>query len=214
MLGSVTDAMQNFMRRSFGQLGVATARRQRGHEKGDGEHLASDPLRGHVKLPAGQNQRLNTADTNGRDFKKLHRIRAGRHLFREAVQENTMRIRLPGTIKADLPFSDAVWAGNTLYLSGHIGLDPETSKPPTQASTEARLVLDAMQNTLAAAGLRMSDLVSLQIFCSDVGLFSEFNAVYRTYFADGEYPARAFLGSGRLLFDARFEVQGIAVKSA
>jgi 2-iminobutanoate/2-iminopropanoate deaminase len=60
----------------------------------------------------------------------------------------------------------------------------------------------------------MSDLVSLQIFCSDVGLFSEFNAVYRTYFKNDEYPARAFLGSGRLLFDARFEVQGIAARSA
>lgn len=125
-----------------------------------------------------------------------------------------MRIRLPGTIKADLPFSDAVWAGNTLYLSGHIGLDPKKGKPPASVEEEAKLVLDGLRNTLEAAGLKMSDLVSLQIFCSDVGLFSEFNAVYRTYFADGEYPARAFLGSGRLLFDARFEVQGIAVKGA
>lgn len=123
-----------------------------------------------------------------------------------------MRIRLPGTIKADLPFSDAVWAGNTLYLSGHIGLDPQTHRPPARASDEARLVLDALKKTLEAAGLAMSDLVSLQIFCSDVSLFNEFNAVYRTYFKNDEYPARAFLGSGKLLFDARFEVQGIAVK--
>ncbi len=123
-----------------------------------------------------------------------------------------MRLRLPGTIKADLPFSDAVWAGNTLYLSGHIGLDPHTRKPPASATEEAKLVLESLKNTLEAAGLAMSDLVSLQIFCSDVGLFNEFNAVYRTYFKDDEYPARAFLGSGKLLFDARFEVQGIAVK--
>jgi len=123
-----------------------------------------------------------------------------------------MRMRLPGTIKADLPFSDAVWAGNTLYLSGHIGLDPRTRKPPDSAEEEAKLVLDAFKKTLEAAGLKMSDLVSLQIFCSDVGLFNEFNTVYRTYFKNDEYPARAFLGSGKLLFDARFEVQGIAVK--
>jgi 2-iminobutanoate/2-iminopropanoate deaminase len=45
-----------------------------------------------------------------------------------------------------------------------------------------------------------------------VSLFEKFNAVYRTYF-DGEFPARAFLGAGRLLFDARFEVQGIAARS-
>jgi enamine deaminase RidA (YjgF/YER057c/UK114 family) len=105
-----------------------------------------------------------------------------------------------------------VWAGDTLYLSGHIGLDPKTGKPPANASEEAKLVLDAFQQTLAAAGLKMSNLVTLQIFCSDVDLFGEFNAVYRTYFKNDEYPARAFLGSGKLLFDARFEVQGIAAK--
>ncbi|HET7873094.1 MAG TPA: RidA family protein [Terriglobales bacterium] len=124
------------------------------------------------------------------------------------------RIRLEQTKKANYPFSDAVWAGNTLYLSGHIGLDPQTGKPPGTAAEEAKLVLDALQQTLRAAGLEMSDLVSLQIFCSDVALFGEFNAVYRTYFRHDEFPARAFLGSGRLLFDARFEVQGIAARSA
>jgi 2-iminobutanoate/2-iminopropanoate deaminase len=123
-----------------------------------------------------------------------------------------MRLRLPGTIKANYPFSDAVWAGETLYLSGHIGLDPQTSRPPATATEEARLVMDAFKKTLEAAGLQMSNLVSLQIFCSDVSLFGEFNVVYRTYFPNNEFPARAFLGSGKLLFDARFEVQGIAVR--
>jgi enamine deaminase RidA (YjgF/YER057c/UK114 family) len=52
----------------------------------------------------------------------------------------------------------------------------------------------------------------VQIFCSDVTLFETFNVVYRTYFK-GEFPARAFLGSGKLLFDARFEVQGIAARA-
>lgn len=124
-----------------------------------------------------------------------------------------MRLRLPGTIKANYPFSDAVWAGDTLYISGHIGLDPLTGKPPATATEEARLVMDAFKKTLEAAGLQMSNLVSLQIFCSDVSLFGEFNAVYRTYFQNDEFPARAFLGSGKLLFNARFEVQGIAVKN-
>jgi 2-iminobutanoate/2-iminopropanoate deaminase len=57
----------------------------------------------------------------------------------------------------------------------------------------------------------MDDLVSVQIFCSDVKHYAAFNQVYRTYF-NREYPARAFIGSGGLLFGARFEVQGIAVK--
>ena len=121
------------------------------------------------------------------------------------------RIRLPQTEAANLPFSDAVWAGDTLYLSGHIGLDPKTGGPPARAAEEAHLVLESLRETLTAAGLNMNNLVFVQVFCSDVSLFGEFNKVYREFFEDG-FPARAFLGSGKLLFDARFEVQGIAVR--
>lgn len=102
-------------------------------------------------------------------------------------------------------------AGDTFYMSGHIGLDPATKKPPADAEHEARLMLNAFRDTLSRAKLRMKDLVFVQVFCSDVSLFDEFNAVYRTYFAR-EFPARAFIGSGPLLFGARFEIQGIAVK--
>ena len=59
--------------------------------------------------------------------------------------------------------------------------------------------------------MTMDDLVSVTIYCSDVSHYDAFNSVYRTYFT-GNYPARAFIGSGALLFDARFEMQGIAVK--
>ena len=121
------------------------------------------------------------------------------------------RIRSERTVRADLPFSDAVWSGDTLYLCGHIGLDPKTGYPGATPEEEARLVMDAFKHTVETAGLTMGDLVSVQVFCSDLSLFDRFNSVYRTYFR-GEYPARAFLGSGKLLFDARFEVQGIAVR--
>ena len=121
------------------------------------------------------------------------------------------RIRSERTVKANLPFSDAVWHGDTLYLSGHIGLDPKTGRPGATPEEEARLVLDGLKRTLESAGLTMDDLVSVQIFCSDVSLFEQFNVVYRTYFKT-DFPARAFLGSGRLLFDALFEVQGIAAR--
>jgi enamine deaminase RidA (YjgF/YER057c/UK114 family) len=113
-----------------------------------------------------------------------------------------------------MPFSDAVLVdGKTLYLSGRIGLIAGTTKVPDNAEEEARLVLDEIKRVLAMAGMTMDHLVSLQIFCSDVSLFDQFNVVYRTYFT-GKLPTRAFLGSGTLLFGARFELQGIAVKDA
>ena len=108
------------------------------------------------------------------------------------------------------PFSGAVLVGNTLYLSGTLGLDANQQVPSTPEA-EARLVLDNVSSTLEAAGMTMDDLVSVSIFCSDVEYYDAFNSVYRTYF-EREYPARAFLGAGTLLFGARFEVQGIAVR--
>ena len=108
-----------------------------------------------------------------------------------------------------LPFSGAVWVGNTLYLSGQLGL--ENGRPPATADAEATLVLDNVRNLLEEAGLTMDDLVTVQVFASDVGDYQAFNDVYRTYFTT-EFPARAFIGVGTLLFDARFEVQGIAAR--
>jgi len=108
------------------------------------------------------------------------------------------------------PFSGGVMVGNTFYLAGKIGLTPDRKVPAT-AEEEARLVLNDVKATLEKVGLSMDDLVSMQIFCSDVKHYDAFNRVYRTYFKK-EFPARAFLGSGTLLFGARFEVQGIAVK--
>lgn len=107
------------------------------------------------------------------------------------------------------PFSAAVWVGNTLHVSGTLGL--EGGQVPETAEQEATNVLDNVKATLEAAGLTMDDLVSVQVYASDVADYGAFNSVYRTYFTT-EFPARAFLGSGTLLFGARFEVMGIAVR--
>ena len=90
-----------------------------------------------------------------------------------------------------LPFSGAVMVDDTLYLSGALGL--VDGKVPDDPADEARAVLDAIKGTLEAAGMTMDDLVSVQIFCSDVTHYGAFNEVYRTYFTK-EYPARAFIG--------------------
>jgi reactive intermediate/imine deaminase len=108
------------------------------------------------------------------------------------------------------PFSGAVLIGDTLYLSGTIGLD-ENNEVPDDPAEEARLVMNSIKANIEAAGMTMDDIVVIQVFCSDVVHYQAFNDVYRTFFTK-EFPARAFLGAGTLLFNARFEVQGIAVK--
>lgn len=119
-------------------------------------------------------------------------------------------INLPGRA-VSAPFSDAVLVGDTLYLAGRIGLVPGTRRVPETAEEEARNVLDQVKGVLAEAGMTMDDIVSVQVFCSDVSLFDTWNEVYPTYFGK-ELPARAFIGSGPLLFGARFEIQAIAVR--
>jgi enamine deaminase RidA (YjgF/YER057c/UK114 family) len=110
------------------------------------------------------------------------------------------------------PFADAVLIdGKTLYLSGRLGLMPGTDKVPESVEEEAHAVMQEVQRILAMAGMRLDQLVSLQVFASDVSLWERFNVVYRSYFT-GQLPPRAFIGSGTLLFGARFELQGIAVK--
>jgi reactive intermediate/imine deaminase len=125
-----------------------------------------------------------------------------------AEERSYVRPSLPGG--EGPPFSGAVRVGNTLYLSGDIGLD-ENRKVPAAAKDEARLLLESVQRTLGDAGFAMDDLVYVTVYCSDVKHYADFNEVYRGYFKR-EFPARAFVGSGRLLFEARFELQGIAVK--
>jgi reactive intermediate/imine deaminase len=110
-----------------------------------------------------------------------------------------------------LPFSDGVLVGNTLYIAGHIGLDAKTNLPPASAEDEARLVMDGIKQTVESAGLTMDDVVSIQIFCTDLKFYDTFNTVYRSYF-HGDFPARAFIGTDALLRGGRYEVMGIAIK--
>ncbi|MFT4888643.1 MAG: 2-iminobutanoate/2-iminopropanoate deaminase [Pseudohongiellaceae bacterium] len=108
------------------------------------------------------------------------------------------------------PFSGAVLTDNTLYISGTLGLD-ENRQVPSDPAVEARNVLNGIKGQLEDAGMTMDDLTYVQIFCSDLSLYEVFNEVYRTFFTE-EFPARAFIGAGSLLFGAHFEIQAIAVK--
>jgi 2-iminobutanoate/2-iminopropanoate deaminase len=111
-----------------------------------------------------------------------------------------------------LPFSDAVLAGSTLYISGRIGIDPTTGLAPDDIDQEVRLLLDDFEAILAQAGMTMNDLVWVQVFSTDISLWQRFNSAYVKRFSN-DLPARAFLGAGSLLRGGRFEMMGIAEKS-
>ena len=122
------------------------------------------------------------------------------------------QINLPGR-PSNLPFSDAVLVGDTLYLAGRIGIDPVTGRAPSDVDAEIKLLLDGVEAVLAEAGMSMDDLVSVQIFSPDLSLWEPFNAAYVKRFSM-ELPARAFIGSGPLLLGGRFELVGIAVRKS
>jgi len=115
--------------------------------------------------------------------------------------------------KTPMPFSDAVLAGDTLYLSGRIGIDPATGMAPASIDKELRFLLDEFAAVLAEADMTMNDLVWVQVFSPDVALWESFNSAYVKRFSQ-ELPARAFIGSGPLLRGGRFEMMGIAVRKS
>ncbi len=118
----------------------------------------------------------------------------------------------PGTVlPAGLPFSEAVRVGNTLYLSGMIGLKPGTLElVPGGIDAEARQTLDNIRLTLETHGASMDGVVKCTVMLADISEWGTFNEVYKTYF-DGTYPARSALGANGLALGARIEVDCIAV---
>jgi 2-iminobutanoate/2-iminopropanoate deaminase len=131
--------------------------------------------------------------------------------FSQAPSKSSRRaIHLPDA-NPQLPFSDGILAGDTLYLAGRIGLD-KTGKPPADVNDEIKVLLDQIKAVLEQAGMTMDDLVYVQIACTDLSLFDKFNAVYRTYFTTKDLPAREFIGVASLLRGGHFELQAIAVR--
>jgi 2-iminobutanoate/2-iminopropanoate deaminase len=108
-------------------------------------------------------------------------------------------------------FSNAILVGDTLYISGNIGLDPKTGKAPEKIEDEIKLLLDSYKTLLSQAGFTMDDLVYVQIACTDLSFYDKFNAAYRTYFTK-DLPAREFIGVASILRGGHFEMQAIAVR--
>jgi reactive intermediate/imine deaminase len=109
-----------------------------------------------------------------------------------------------------LPFSEAVRVGNTLYLSGQIGVQPGTLKlVPGGMKEEARQTLENIRTSLEAHGYSMRDVVKCTVMLADIGEWAAFNEVYKNFFAS-PFPARSALGVNGLALGARVEVECIA----
>ena len=131
--------------------------------------------------------------------------------FAQEARTERQTFNSPEIASLNLPLSEAVLVGNMLYLSGNGGLDVKTMSAPEDPKEEVRLMMENFRATLALADMSLDDLVSVTIYCTDLSLYGDFNEVYKSYFT-GSFPARAFIGSGPLLFGMRFEMQAIAVK--
>ena len=119
-------------------------------------------------------------------------------------------IHVPGAPPPIAPYSPAIEVDGTLYVSGQIGIDPETWQlVPGGTEAEARQALDNMKAIVEAAGYSLADVVQAQVFVIDMGEYAAFNAVYATYFRD-KPPARALIQAAALPRGARVEVMVVA----
>ena len=110
------------------------------------------------------------------------------------------------------PYSQAVKAGNTLYVSGAIALVPSTGVQITgDIRLETRQVMENLQAILSAAGMTFQQVVKVTIFCADLNDFAAINEIYGTYFTVNP-PARETVQVARLPKDARVEISLIAVE--
>jgi len=108
-----------------------------------------------------------------------------------------------------LPFSNAVRAGDLLYLSGQIGMKTDGSLPPG-IDAQARQAMDNIGAILEGQKLGWSDVVKCTVMLDNMADWPAFNKAYVTYFEDGNFPARSAFGTDGLALGALVEVECLA----
>ncbi|MGB0888080.1 MAG: RidA family protein [Vicingaceae bacterium] len=110
------------------------------------------------------------------------------------------------------PYNQAVLAGNTLYTSGQIAINPKTNELEIDnIKSETKLVMENLKAVLIEAGMDFSNVIKCSIFISDMGNFAQINEVYGTYFT-ADYPARETVEVACLPKNVNVEISAIAVK--
>jgi reactive intermediate/imine deaminase len=116
----------------------------------------------------------------------------------------------PSTGGAPLPFSEAAQVGNTLYVSGQVGMMPGTRALASGGLVpEARRALENMKAILERHGTSLQHVVKCTVFLADIKEWAAFNDVYREFFKTN-LPARSALGAHGLALGARVEIECIA----
>ena len=111
------------------------------------------------------------------------------------------------------PYNQAIFAGDTLYISGQIAIDPTTGDLKTEdLEAETTLVLENLKAILTEAGLTLDHVVKTSIFISDMNNFGKINEVYAKYFASENAPARETVEVANLPKFVNVEISAIAVK--
>lgn len=121
-------------------------------------------------------------------------------------------IASPLAPKAVGPYSQAIAAGTTLYVSGQLPIDAATGLMAEGIEAQTRRALENISAILAEAGYALSDVVKTTVLLQDIGDFAAMNGVYATYFT-GALPARVCYEVARLPMGARVEIDAVAVKA-
>jgi len=119
-------------------------------------------------------------------------------------------INPPGSVEG-LPFSNGILVGDTLYVAGQEGLENGKLRPGG-IGPETQAALGNIKRIVEAAGLQMSDVVSVTVYIANIAEFGDMNKVYRTFFPEPR-PARATVQVAGLVNNARVEISAIAVKT-
>jgi len=110
------------------------------------------------------------------------------------------------------PYSQATKAGQTVYVSGQLPIDPATGTMPEGAAEQTRQSLTNIRSILAEAGLGMDNVVKTTVMLADMSLFGAMNEVYSTFFAEGKYPARSAFAVRELPKGALVEIECVAAE--
>ncbi|XP_077498243.1 2-iminobutanoate/2-iminopropanoate deaminase-like isoform X3 [Amblyomma americanum] len=120
-------------------------------------------------------------------------------------------VNSPNVWKSASPFSQAIRAGDTMYVSGQIGVDPKTGKLVEGGITaETRQALTNLSKVLEAGRMSLKCVAKCTVYLGDMKDFQEMNKVYTEFFTEKQ-PARAAFQVARLPLDARVEIEAIAV---